>query len=84
MSFKVTHCARHVSANTRPHQPCWGDWEMGTAISCIEYSLVAGFIQKLVERDSLKAPSLHTAVLYNSAFVRPIVSVYYNIKPQQV
>ena len=36
-------------ANTRPHQLCWGDWEMGTAISCIEYSQVAGLIQKLVE-----------------------------------
>ena len=21
--FKVTHCAEHVSANTRPHQLCW-------------------------------------------------------------
>ena len=28
---EVTHCGGHISANTRPHQLCWGDWEMGTA-----------------------------------------------------
>ena len=32
MLCKVTHCAGHVSANTRPHQLRWGDREMGTAI----------------------------------------------------
>ena len=26
--------AGHVSANIRPHQLRWGDWEMGTTISC--------------------------------------------------
>ena len=31
MLCKVTHCAGRVSANTRPHQLCWGDREMGTA-----------------------------------------------------
>ena len=25
MLCKVTHCAGHVSANTRPHQLYWGD-----------------------------------------------------------
>ena len=25
----------------RPHQLHWGDWEMGTAISCMEYSQMA-------------------------------------------
>ena len=49
MLCKVTHCAGCVSANTRPHQLHWGDWEMGTAISCTECSQVAGLIQKLVE-----------------------------------
>ena len=49
MLRKVTHCAGRVLANTRPHQLCWGDREMGTAISCIECSQVAGLIQKLVE-----------------------------------
>ena len=29
MLCKVTHCAGCVSANTRPHQLRWGDWEMG-------------------------------------------------------
>ena len=27
MGGGVVHCARHVSANTRPQQLCWGDWE---------------------------------------------------------
>ena len=31
MLYKVTHCAVYISANTRPHQLHWGDWEMGTA-----------------------------------------------------
>ena len=26
--------AGHVSANTRPHQLRWGDWEIGNTISC--------------------------------------------------
>ena len=47
MLCKVTHCAGCVSANTRPHQLRWGDREMGTAISCIKYSQVTGFIQKV-------------------------------------
>ena len=29
MLCKVTHCAGRISANTRPHQLRWGDWEMG-------------------------------------------------------
>ena len=49
MLYKVTHCAGHVLANTRPHQLRWGDREMGTAISCTECSQVASLIQKLVE-----------------------------------
>ena len=31
---QVTHCAGCISASTRPHQLCWGDKEMGTAIIC--------------------------------------------------
>ena len=42
MLHKVTHCAGCTSVNTRPHQLCWGDREMGTAISCTECSQVAG------------------------------------------
>ena len=44
-------------ANTRPHQLHWGDWEMGTTISCTESSQVAGFIQK-AGRSASEAPSL--------------------------
>ena len=38
MFYKVTHYAGCVSANTRPHQLCWGDQEVGTAISCTKCS----------------------------------------------
>ena len=34
MSCKVIHYTGCVLANTKFHQLCWGDWEMGTAISC--------------------------------------------------
>ena len=40
MFCKVTHCVGHVTANTRPHQLRWGDWETGTAISCTKCSQV--------------------------------------------
>ena len=62
MSCKVTHCTRHVSANTRPHQLHWGDQEMGTAVLCMKCSQVAGLIQK-VSRCFSKAPSICAAVL---------------------
>ena len=32
----------HVLSNSRPHLLYWGDWEMGTAISCTKCSQVAG------------------------------------------
>ena len=63
MLRKVTHCAGRVSANTRPHQLRWGDWEMGTAISCTKWSQVAGLIQKLETPRTSKALSLRPAVL---------------------
>ena len=53
MLHKVTHCTGRVSANTRPHQLRWGDREMGTAISCTEYSQVAGLIQETPRKHQL-------------------------------
>ena len=67
MSCVVTHWTGRVSANTRPHQLHWGDWEMGTAISYTKCSQVAGLIQK-IGRSSSKAPSLHAAVLCMTFF----------------
>jgi len=61
MLCKVIHCTGRVSANTRPHQLPWGDREMGTAISCIKRSQVAGLIQR-VGRSSLEASSLCATV----------------------
>ena len=49
MFCKVIHRTGRVSANTRPHQLHWGNQEMGTAISCIECSQMAGIVQKSVE-----------------------------------
>ena len=68
MLCKVTHCTWRISANTRPHQLRWGDQEMGTAISCIKRSQVAGLIQR-VGRSSLEASSLRAAVLRAAFFV---------------
>ena len=62
MLRKVAHCEECISANTRPHQPHWGDREMETAISCTECSQVAGLIQKSVETPC-KALSLSAAIL---------------------
>ena len=50
MLCKVTHCTGRVSANIRPHQLHKGDWEMGSAISCIECNQMAS----LVAKDSSK------------------------------
>ena len=44
-SRDVTHCARYTLANTRPYQLHWGDWKMGTGISCRMCSQVPGLIQ---------------------------------------
>ena len=52
----------------------WGDWEM-TAISCTECSHMAGLIQKVVVRDSLKAPSHHAVVLCTAVYERKIWSI---------
>ena len=66
MLCKVTHCAGHISANTRPHQLCWGDREMGTTISCIKCSQVAGFINT-VDGNIWKIASICVAVLWKSS-----------------
>ena len=43
MLYGITHWAAHILilANTRPHQLCWGDQKMGSAISCRKCSQVA-------------------------------------------
>ena len=32
----VTHCIGCISTNTRPHQLHWDDWEMGSAVLCMQ------------------------------------------------
>ena len=63
--YKVTHCAGQVLANTTPHQLHWGDWEMGTAISCAKCSQVAGVI-RTVGGNISKMASIPAAVLRKS------------------
>ena len=48
-SMTVTHYAEWILANTRPHQLCWNNQEIETAISCTECSQVADFIQRSAE-----------------------------------
>ena len=75
MLCKVTHCAGRVSANTRPRQLCWGDWEIGTAISCTKCSQMADLIQ-MVGRNSLEASSFRAAVLRFKIIAIAIVMCY--------
>ena len=63
-------------ANTRPHQPHWGDCEMGTATSCTECSQVAGLIKK-VGRSSSKAHYLTSFTTSN--LIQYIVRVQWNL-----
>ena len=45
MLCKVTHCAGHVSANTKPHQQHlrWCDREMGTILSHAQNAVIKIF-----------------------------------------
>ena len=65
---KVNNYTGCVSANTRPPQLCWGDQDMGTAISCTKCSQVAVLIQK-IGRSSSKAPSLCAAVFHSQVIL---------------
>ena len=81
MLCKVTHCAGHVSANTRLHQLHWGDREVGTAISC---TLCMVVIQHN-DISSCSLPQQKEFSLPNRAFLvstcLPLTSMYVeNIK----
>ena len=59
------------STNTRPHQLCWGDWKMGTVISCENCCKMAGYCgvgTALRLCDSQKV--LVWAVVTNITFVK--------------
>ena len=77
MSFKVISCAGHVLTNIRPHQLRWVDQKTGNAISCTECNQVTDLSQK-VGRISLKALSLHAAVLSVAVFHSKIVHNNHN------
>ena len=57
MLCKVTHCAGHVSANTRPHQLCLGDREMGTAMDMILHNVHICMWQ--LDENFVFEPTLH-------------------------
>ena len=77
MLCKVTHCVGRVSANTRPHQLCWGDRETGTAVSHTKCSQVA--IQK-AGRSFSKASSLRAAVFHMHIHPQTTHSVYMHMR----
>ena len=57
-----------ISANTRSHQLRWGDWEMGTAISCTQY------IRWLaLSRRSVEALQRHRAAIFRLKIVAIII-----------
>ena len=73
---KVTQYAGRVSANTRLRQLCWGEWEVGTAISCTERSQLAGLMYYPKGGISTSnSPSLQEAVL-QEAVLQEAVSVF--------
>ena len=75
MLCKFTHCTERISTNTRLHQLCWSDWEMGTAISLTKCSQVADLIQK-AGTSSLKALPLCAAVFCLNIIGIAIVTCY--------
>ena len=76
MLCKVTHRAGRVSTNARPHQQCYGDREIRTAMSCTKCSQVAGIIQRAGRgRRSSEASSLRAAVMDKAWYVSPSAKV---------
>ena len=71
MLCKVNHCAGHVSVNTRPHQPWWGDRDGNCYLMCRMQS--DGWLYSKVGRDTLKAPCLRATVLCAAVFHLKIV-----------
>ena len=58
-----SHPLCRACVSTRPHQLHWGDWEIGTATSCIEYNQVAGLVHTR-DRNSSNVLSFCAAVLW--------------------
>ena len=52
MLCKVTHCTGCILANTRPHQLCWSDQEMGTAIPCMHTPLDLTYVEDVAKVSS--------------------------------
>ena len=49
MLCKVTHCAGRVSANARPHQLRWGDWEMMYGVTPIQVYSVSFYVGNAID-----------------------------------
>ena len=71
MLNKVAHCVQCILANTRPHQLCWDDQEMGTALLYRKGSQLAGLVN-MVDKSISKTVSLHIAVLPISMIIATI------------
>ena len=62
MFCKVTHCAAgRVSANTRPHQLRWGDWEMWGLLYHAQNAVI-WLVSTSMDRLSLTASFMFTVV----------------------
>ena len=73
MLCKVTHCAGRVSTTTRPHQLCWGDREMGTAISCTKCSQMSGLFQRVGRSSQSMTDSM---ALWNMVIWQPAMAIH--------
>ena len=71
MLRKVTHCTGCVLANTRPHQLCWGDREMGTHGYVILRGL--GFTLAVYNLLELYISAVYTAYGHEAALARTFV-----------
>ena len=58
-------------SNTRPHQLCVGDWEMGTAISCKKGSQVAGLAHNIFWGSSISKANHQLTTLPCTPWSRP-------------
>ena len=64
MLCKVTHCARHISANTRPHQLHWGDTRQSRiAVSLLHSSSVLSHLKHCIAELLLEL--VHIPHMYN-------------------
>ena len=71
MLRKVTHCAGHVSVNTRPQQLRWGDWEMGTAMYMYMWQFQKSVPEQITKFTKCIVPIASTKGQAHRCFINP-------------